>query len=319
MSAASLATERLRQQISTELSRTVSVEARRIADHALDRFGPNTGPILFYGSCLRDELEPSVGVLDIYLLPSSYDGLYSSRIERVLNRLVPPNIYSWRVTSANSMIRAKVAVVSAPRFESDCRFDALNTSTWARFCQPAALLYSPSSECVTSVRDAIVDAVISAARWAALLGPSEGTARAFWTSLFRATYLAELRPEREDRADRVYEAHAERFDEVLRAAWTVTGLDWTEFGGGCLRTSISASVRREAESAWRARHVFGRALNALRLAKGVITFEDPVDYLVWKIARHSGHELRLSPWERQHPLLAAPAVFRRLYKVGAVR
>ena len=43
------------------------------------------------------------------------------------------------------------------------------------------------------------------------------------------------------------------------------------------------------------------------------------DYIVWKIERHSGEKIVLSPWQRRHPLLAAPLLLPRLLRRGAIR
>jgi hypothetical protein len=57
----------------------------------------------------------------------------------------------------------------------------------------------------------------------------------------------------------------------------------------------------------------------LRLAKGAFTFVGGVDYLLWKIERHSGVKTTVTAWQRRHPLLAAPGLAWRLYRRGAFR
>lgn len=308
--------DRLRSVVDAELARPVSLAARRVADQANARYGDATGPILFYGSCLRDATNE--GMLDVYLLPPSYDDFHRSLLERGLNEALPPNIYSWTLRGAEA-IRAKVAVVRLARFAEECRDESGDSSTWARFCQPAALIHTTSPADAIAVRDAVVSAIVTAARWAALLGPESGTSRGFWTTLFRATYGAELRPERDDRPDRIYAADASRYDDVLRLAWDVAGIPWSDDGTGRLRTFLPESARLEARASWRARRLRGRARNAMRLLKGALTFDEPLDYLTWKIERHSGRSLGLTAWEREHPVLAAPSLVRRIVASGVIR
>ena len=57
----------------------------------------------------------------------------------------------------------------------------------------------------------------------------------------------------------------------------------------------------------------------LRLVKAASTFTGGPDYLAWKIERHSGVKVELTPWQRRHPILAAPGMFWRLYRRGAFR
>src|SRR5690606_13814062 len=70
---------------------------------------------------------------------------------------------------------------------------------------------------------------------------------------------------------------------------------------------------------WRIRQSVGKLLTVLRLAKGVFTFEGGMDYILWKIERHSGVRATATPWPRRHPLLASPLLAWRLYRTGAFR
>jgi len=41
--------------------------------------------------------------------------------------------------------------------------------------------------------------------------------------------------------------------------------------------------------------------------------------VVWKIERHRGVRLQLSPWQRRFPLLAAPGIYWQLRRRGILR
>jgi hypothetical protein len=41
--------------------------------------------------------------------------------------------------------------------------------------------------------------------------------------------------------------------------------------------------------------------------------------VLWKVKRHSGVVLPVTEWQRRHPLLAAPVLAWRLYRLGAFR
>ena len=80
------------------------------------------------------------------------------------------------------------------------------------------------------------------------------------------------------------------------------------------------SARRAAAARrWSWRRVQGKALSLLRLVKASWTFAGGADYLAWKISRHAGVPVEFSPWERRHPLLAAPFVLWRLARRGVIR
>ncbi|MBA2466164.1 MAG: hypothetical protein H0V46_00980, partial [Sphingomonas sp.] len=81
----------------------------------------------------------------------------------------------------------------------------------------------------------------------------------------------------------------------------------------------AGAARRGKAPGWPARRVHGKLLSVLRLAKASATFAGGVDYIAWKINRHAGTDIRLKPWQRRWPLLAAISLLPRLLKSGAVR
>jgi hypothetical protein len=70
---------------------------------------------------------------------------------------------------------------------------------------------------------------------------------------------------------------------------------------------------------WRIRSLQGKILSVVRLLKGAFTFSGGLDYILWKIERHTGRRPRMSDWERRHPVLAAPILLLRFYRAGAFR
>jgi len=59
---------------------------------------------------------------------------------------------------------------------------------------------------------------------------------------------------------------------------------------------------------------FGKPLNLLRLAKASTTFDGAAAYAAWKIERHTGVAVPLTPWRERHPFLAAPGVLWRVWR-----
>ena len=77
--------------------------------------------------------------------------------------------------------------------------------------------------------------------------------------------------------------------------------------------------RPEAERWWRGKQRHGKLYSVARLAKASLTFRGGVDYIAWKINRHAGTDIKLKPWQRRHPLLAAITLLPRLIRSGVVR
>lgn len=312
---------RLTARVREELAAPVLAEAHEVARYARDLHGTTYGAALFYGSCLR--AKSPEGIMDVYLLSRGHREFHGRSprglVLAALNALIPPNVYFWSIPHAvHGALRAKVAVVSEAQFLEESQADAWSPSIWARFCQPSVLLDCPDEATRERTVDAIVVAILTAARWAAHLGPERGTAREFWTALFGATYGAELRPERENRPAIIYEAHPARYDALLVDAWEALGIEF-DVDGEVLTPRIGFAARALAKRRFRARQRTGKLISIARLVKGTLTFSGGIDYLLWKIERHSGVAVELTEWQRKHPVLAAPFVFFHLRRVGAVR
>jgi hypothetical protein len=71
--------------------------------------------------------------------------------------------------------------------------------------------------------------------------------------------------------------------------------------------------------AWRLRRVQGKMLNALRLMKAAFTFQGGLDYAVWKIERHSGVKVELTPAERKRPLITGLRLLIGTLRRGGIR
>jgi len=70
---------------------------------------------------------------------------------------------------------------------------------------------------------------------------------------------------------------------------------------------------------WFLRRANGKFVSFSRLVKGAFTFDGGIDYLAWKISRHSGVEITPTPWQRRHPILAGLMLFIQLRRRGAFR
>ena len=83
---------------------------------------------------------------------------------------------------------------------------------------------------------------------------------------------------------------------------------------GTIRPVLSPERRQEILRWWRARRRLGKALNLLRLLKASTTFDGAARYAAWKIERHTGVPVTLTPWRERHPVLAAPGVLYDLWR-----
>jgi hypothetical protein len=216
-------------------------------------------------------------------------------------------------------VRAKFAVLSRAQFAGRVAPRSLDTTIWARFSQPALLVWSRSDADHAAVVDLLVAAVSCAASWAAWLGPAAGTAEDFWRALFARTYAAELRVEKQARALDIVGKAPARYAALLPPAWDLAGIHHARGFDGILATEIAPEQRRGAARRWAWRARLGRPLNILRLLKASFTFEGAMDYALWKVERHSGVRVEVAAWQRRFPLLAAPWLYWKLRRRGVLK
>jgi hypothetical protein len=293
----------LAELVEADLARPVAPAiaeaARRIAADVGGR------AVLFYGSVLRTgDLD---GVLDFYVLT------HAPPRGGPLGRWLWPDVSYHEVEAAGRTIRAKVATMALDRFAAAAEGRHLDTTIWARFVQPCALVWSADPAAARKVRAAVVAAIATAGRFAAALGPARGTARDYWKALFRATYATEFRVEKPGREDQILDFAGDRFDRLLPLAWTAAGIVFDDHGG-TLVPRLHLDERRHLRRAWAARRRAGKPLNLARLAKAAFTFDGAARYALWKIERHTGLALPLTPWRERHPILAAPGVLWRVWR-----
>ncbi|GAA4483882.1 MULTISPECIES: hypothetical protein [Gluconacetobacter] len=273
--------------------------------------------VLFYGSGLR-QVDPE-GILDFYVVLDRQADWPRSRAAREANALLPPNVEYHERTIDGRYVRAKVAILTVAQFRALTARGNLDTTIWARFCQPVRLVWVRDAAAADAILGCLIRAVAVAAWWAALLGPESGTAQAYWESLFRRTYAAELRVEGGDRPTTLLAGDlGARFDVLLPAAWAASGLSFVR-EGDMLCPAVSTDARARAGRQWRIRADLGRPLNAARLFKAAFTFAGGARYIAWKVRRHSGFDLALTPFEARHPLICLPRLLWRLKGAGIFR
>ncbi|MPZ44794.1 MAG: hypothetical protein GEV05_15610 [Betaproteobacteria bacterium] len=290
----------------------MTVFAERLAARA----PAGVAAVLFYGSALREQALDTL--FDFYLLVDRAGAWPQSRFAAASNRVLPPNVGYAEETIEGRMLRAKYAVMTTAQFRRAMAARSLDTTLWTRFSQPCACIYARSDADRTEVLGAVCSAAMAAGYWAAVLGPGRGEAVAYWNALYARTYELELRVESASRSDAVVARARGRYARLLPASWQAAGVAYEEHAGE-LRPILTLRARAGALRKWTLRRRFGRPLNVLRLLKAAFTFDRALDYVVWKVERHSGVRLPVAPWERRFPLLAAPGVYYRLRRRGLLR
>ncbi len=200
----------LAERISTRLAAPVDPVVSEFARILADQVGARA--VLFYGSNLRTgSLE---GVLDFYiLLPGDEQATIWPRVS-----------YHER-EHGDVTLRGKVATMALSTFAKAASGELADTTIWARFVQPSALVWHRDGDARHEVIAAIANAAKTAARLAVALGPPQATAEEYWRGLFQATYKAEFRIERPGRENDILSVNADHFDGLLPLALEAAGID----------------------------------------------------------------------------------------------
>lgn len=300
--------------IESELRQSPAPAVGWLAARLAERAPGRVSAVLFYGSALRSGGQD--GLLDFYVLLDDVGAWPAPLLATLANRWLPPNVGYVEDRFEGQPIRAKYAVLSRAQFARGMSIRSWDTTLWARFSQPCACVWSRSAADRTAVAAMVAQAVVVAAQWAAWLGPASGAALDYWRALYARTYGAELRVDSGARGPAIADHAAGRYGALLPLAWDAAGIGIEIGVGGALQPRVAPRDRRKAARGWALRRRFGRMQNLLRLLKSAFTFDGAMDYVAWKVERHSGVRIEISPWQRRHPLLAAPSLYWRLRRLG---
>lgn len=292
--------------IAQELAQPVPAAVRTMADAVRARHAAAALGVLFYGSCLRKpETLLADALLDFYLLVDDYKRAYGGAPMAFANKVLPPNVFYLEAQHEGATLRCKYAVISLAQFQDGMSRTADNVSLWARFSQQSRLAWTRDPGTAHSVATACADAVLTMIGNARPLVGSDASGEAVWQRAFEETYRAEVRSEGPARAAELVNGDVERYRRTYALARAAIG------------ESVDSS--EACAAAWRRRRRTSKLLNLARLVKATFTFDGALDYVLWKVKRHSGVTLPVTDWQRRHPLLSAPALAWKLYRRGAFR
>jgi hypothetical protein len=305
----------LQQLVADEMAVPALPAVQAFAAHIAAQYPKAARAVLFYGSCLRTEqLEGQM--LDFYLIVSDYEAAYTQKWLAKWNRRLPPNVFPFE----HDGLVAKVAVLSEQDFHDLNRAGASAVSVWARFAQPARLVWAADEDARKMAALAIAGAAPTLLNGALAHMGHDDSVLDLWELGFSLTYGAELRAERSDRPASVVEFDPDRYHVFGKAALPHTPIANALREDGRVHVLADPENRIGAEKArWPGLRRRGKMLTVARLAKAAFTYAGGIDYLAWKINRHAGTKIAIKPWQRRWPLVAALVLVPKLLAKGAVR
>jgi hypothetical protein len=291
----------VRAELDTPVDPRITAFAAKIAAQHPDA----ARAVLFYGSCLWTTAGLEGQMLDFYLIVSDYRAAYGANWKAAANAMLPPNVFPFEADG----LACKYAVLSEVDLARLCGPEAREPSVFARFAQPARIVWSADEGAHDRAAASVARAAETLLRLVRPTVADDAAADplAGWRAAFVLTYGAELRAERKGRGDAIVDADPDRYRRVAIAA------------GWPFDARIDEATRASAGAAWRRVQHHGRRIHVMRLAKASATYAGGIDYLAWKINRHAGAGVVIRPWQRRWPLLGALVLLPKLLRRGAVK
>ena len=292
---------------------------RSLVEEIRQKHGEALQAILVYGSWLRGKRDT---MLDFYVLVENYRTL-GSAWQGLMCRLLPPNVYHIHQqgdgqATGEPGLRAKYALLTLKRFRKSMETD-FHSYFWARFAQPCEVLFARDEATRETLTAALNTAPATFIRRVLPAMDDRFSSADLWTRGLALTYQCELRTESSDRGDSIYSYNPAWYD-ARTSAYAREHDSLSEAGGdGQYQNKSAAMSRKLSPFTWWLRRVQGKLLSMLRLVKAAFTFNEPLEYLLWKIERHSGIYIEPTPRQLKHPLIFAWPLLWKLYRRGAFR
>jgi len=278
---------------------------------------------LVYGSCLRSG-DIYEGLLDLYLICDDYRAAYRQPLLAAANWVLPPNVFYAEQQPAQgsdtgNTLRAKVTVISLRDFQHGCSPAWFESYIWGRFAQPTRILYARDARTRADVEAALTRAAHTLLRNALPALPPQGNLTALWEQALGLSYATELRTERSGRAQELAQSSSDFYAALTQQHATQLGFAFRLHerpGAWSYECQIGRFRRHIATLAWALRRGQGKLLSVLRLVKALFTFSGGLDYIAWKLERHSGAKIAIPDRVRRAPLIHMWGFFWGLYRRG---
>ena len=283
------------------------------------KHGESLLAILVYGSWLRGKRDT---MLDFYVLVEDYRTL-DSAWQGWVCRLLPPNVYHIHHkgdgSATNSVeLRAKYALLTLRRFCHAVQRD-FHSYFWARFAQPCEILFVRDNATQAVLADAFSQASNTFVRRVLPAMDDLFSSADLWTRGLSLTYQCELRTESSNRGESIYSFNPAHYDLVTSTYAQENPVIAATSPEGMYRKQSSRTAGGLSSLSWWMRRLQGKLLSVLRLFKAAFTFNEPLEYLLWKIERHSGVYIEPTRRQLKHPLIFAWPLLWKLRRQGAFR
>lgn len=289
--------------------------AVRLAAQLVGAAGGSVRAVLLYGSQLLRTQPDAHSAHDFVVLVDDYGAFYGALkavgelprpvwLMRAMARVLPPNVIAYAPGEGRAGI-AKCLIVSRTHFERALGPRPPDHFLLGRMVQRVAVVWSAQPEDERGAAAALRGARERVLTWMAPYLEGSFDAADLGRRLLEVCYRGELRPEARDRADTIFEAQAEHFravfPTVLQQGVEDGVLERVEGQEGVYRLTRPAAPAERRR--WSRHFRRSKVRSTARWFKHMVTFANWLPYIVRKVERHTGKEIRLTRWERRLPLI----------------
>ena len=278
------------------------------------RYGQGLLAVLIYGSYLRGKRDT---LLDFYVLLDSYRSMPTPGRAGWPKHCLPT---CTRSTTAHRPMKfePRYALLTLDRFEQ-----MRSAGIFTPISGPGS--HSPAAFCIagTKVQSRVINAVCQASKtfhtgWRRACR-HVSKRRQLWATGLGLTYQCEFRSEPPGHAEKLFGYWPDYYRSVT-SALAGQGLGFEATGAAdSFDNSCSETPGAGRPASWWLRRVQGKVLSTLRIIKAALTFDGALDYLLWKVQRHSGVYIEPTDLQRNYPLIFAWPLLFRLWRRGAFR
>ena len=278
----------------------------------IKKYRDNVEAVILYGSWLRGKRDT---LPDFYVIFTDYNHL-PSLWQKVANRLLEPNVYQLSLSKRNVQCSAKYATISLKQLVKKTT-TGFHPYIWARFSQPSSILYT-KNEKARNTLDALIGLSEKRMMTEALgMCPKSFTSRQLWETALTLTYGVELRAESKDKIMLIVEQHQDHFESIVAEHSDTLELSGT--GNNEWTFECSDKYRLKTKLRWKIRRILGIFLSIARLLKATTTFNQPLEYLLWKIERHTGIKENATALQLKYPLIFSWPLIWKIFRRGGFK
>jgi hypothetical protein len=260
-----------------------------LVDIILSRYEDNVEAVLFYGSCLRNNVFVD-NVADFYVIVKDLN-FNKNIFIRLLNHLFPPNVYYLETTHGGDILRAKYGIFSFDQFRDMASMNAFHPYLWARLVQPMKLVYVKDDAVKNKIVRSIYTAILTLTTNVIPLIKDPFDLQEFWLKAFSLTYKTEIRPEGKKNIVNIYNTNKEYLTCLAENILDKLPYPIEKFSTQSNSYSYSIKIRKLIKFLhlikWCLRIVYGKILSVMRLLKSLFTFNNAFEYGFYKLSKHT--------------------------------